>query len=108
MENQIIDTFTKPSLISDLEAFNICLQIESQIINLIASKGKVQETYLQYKVIAEELKFLSEHYKGQSLNDVLENLVKSFNNLEKQVNSNLNTYKTNYGDPNKIGDGYAQ
>lgn len=98
---------TKMNEISDLEAYKICIDINSQLIALAASNSKVLDRYQQYEIIKEELKVLSENYKGQALNGLFEKILQNFSKLEQEVTKNLNSYKSNYGDPNKVGDGYC-
>lgn len=92
--------------LTDIEVFNICLQINSHLIAL-SSGGKVGDRFQQYEIIKEELQFLSAHYNGQALNQLLEKILQNFNKLEKEVIGDLNKYQSLYGDPNKVGDGYC-
>jgi len=98
MENQIIE-------LSDKEAFEICLEINNQIIALTASNAKVIAKFNQYKTIKSELEFFSSHYHGRALNDLLQNLLVSFEALEKEVLTNKTQYENLYGKGSS--DGYV-
>lgn len=95
-------------MLSDIEAFNNCTAISSQLISISAENLKVQDKFNLYKIIKAELEFLSIHYKGTALNDLLEHLLTQFNKVEQETLSNLRTYKNLYSDPSKPGqDGYC-
>ena len=87
------------------EAFNICLEISSQIIDLTASNAKVYAKYSQYKMIKSELEYLSAHYHESTLNGLLKNILNSFEILEKEILTNKSQYEDLYG--KNSGDGYV-
>lgn len=95
-------------MLSDTEAYNVCLNISSQLIALTSNNLKVQDKFNLYKIIKSELEFLSAHYKGSALNDLLTNIITQFNKVENETLKNLNDYKNLYSDPSKPGqDGYC-
>ena len=95
-------------MLSDIEAYNICTNISSQLISISKDNFRVQDKFNLYKIIKAELEFLSTHYKGTALNDLLESILTQFNKVEKETLTNLNTYKSLYSDPSKPGqDGYC-
>ena len=95
-------------MLSDIEAYNICTNISSQLISISKDNFRVQDKFNLYKIIKAELEFLSTHYKGTALNDLLENILTQFNKIEKETLTNLNNYKNTYSDPSTPGqDGYC-
>ena len=95
-------------MLSDIEAYNICLNVSSQLISISKDNFRVQDKFNLYKIIKSELEFLSTHYKGTALNGLLENILTQFNKVEKETLTNLSTYKNLYSDPSKPGqDGYC-
>ena len=108
MNNNIIDPITTSSSISDIEAYKICLEIQSQLMDLASPNRKVLERKQFLDTIKAELVVLSQIYKGTALNELLETITASYNKIEKEILSELSSYTMNYGDPTKVGDGYAR
>lgn len=95
-------------ILSDIEAYNICVNVSSQLISISKDNFRVQDKFNLYKIIKSELEFLSTHYKCTALNDLLENILTQFNKVEKETLTNLNTYKNLYSDQSKPGqDGHC-
>ena len=56
-------------------------------------------------MIQKEMEFLSTHYRGHALNDLLQEIFNCFELLEKEVLSNKSQFETLYGKGDS--DGYV-
>lgn len=95
-------------MLTDIEAYNVCLNISSQLMTLTSSNLRVQDKINLFNIIDSELEFLNNHYQGSALNNLLANIVVQFNKVGQEASRNLKDYKNLYTDPSKPGqDGFC-